>query len=302
MKTPMSRYHIHDELTAPEGSVPVLRGALATGGQLPNFLGVLAGSPAALRAYARFRSELRHGTLTLPTLERIALAVAEHYHSEPGTAMHSRTARQAGPPARRGRPRARVGLPRRARGGAHALPQGRSSRPSRSRRCTSTRRHARRDGRTSRSSRRSRPPRWRPSPRWSTSRARFRSTGRGRTRAGCGRRDRPRAGGATLARHEPRGSGIRRGPRLPGNPSRRRPSAHLLSLLPRGGRADRPPVDGRDRRRPPRRRPAALQRDLPRRARAQRSAALRADEGARVARRRQARRRPRPAGEGHATS
>ena len=96
MKTSMSRFQIHDELTAPEGSVPVLRGALATGGQLPNFLGVLAGSPAALRAYARFRSELRHGALTLPTLERIALAVAEHYRSEPGIALHSRTARQAG--------------------------------------------------------------------------------------------------------------------------------------------------------------------------------------------------------------
>ena len=96
MKTSMSRFQIHDDLTAPEGSVPVLRGALATGGQLPNFLGVLAGSPAALRAYARFRSELRHGKLTLPTLERIALAVAEHYHSEPGIAMHSRAARGVG--------------------------------------------------------------------------------------------------------------------------------------------------------------------------------------------------------------
>jgi alkylhydroperoxidase family enzyme len=96
MKTPMSRFQIHDDLTAPERSVPVLRGALATGGQLPNFLGVLAGSPAALRAYARFRSELRHGKLALPTLERIALAVAEHYHSEPGIAMHSRAARGAG--------------------------------------------------------------------------------------------------------------------------------------------------------------------------------------------------------------
>ncbi len=92
----MSRFQIHDDLTAPEGSVPVLRGALATGGQLPNFLGVLAGSPAALRAYARFRSELRHGKLTLATLERIALAVAEYYHSEPGIAMHSRAARNAG--------------------------------------------------------------------------------------------------------------------------------------------------------------------------------------------------------------
>src|SRR5437016_409941 len=96
MKTQMSRFQIHDDLTAPEGSVPVLRGALASGGQLPNFLGVLAGSPAALRAYARFRSELRHGKLTLATLERIALAVAEHFGSEPGIAMHSRAARGAG--------------------------------------------------------------------------------------------------------------------------------------------------------------------------------------------------------------
>jgi AhpD family alkylhydroperoxidase len=96
MKTPMSRFHIHDELTAPEGSAPVLKGALATGGQLPNFLGVLAGSPAALRAYARFRSELRQGRLELPTVERIALAVAEHHGSEPGVEMHSRMARAAG--------------------------------------------------------------------------------------------------------------------------------------------------------------------------------------------------------------
>src|ERR1700723_4573716 len=96
MKTSMSRFQIHDDLTAPEGSIPVLRGALASGGQLPNFLGVLAGSPASLRAYARFRSQLRHGKLTLPTLERIALAVAQHYGSEPRIEMHSRAARAAG--------------------------------------------------------------------------------------------------------------------------------------------------------------------------------------------------------------
>jgi alkylhydroperoxidase family enzyme len=96
MKTQMSRFQIHDDLTAPEASLPVLKAAMASGGQLPNFLGVLAGSPAALRAYARFRSELRHGSLTLPTLERIALAVAEHYRSKPGVAIHTRTARHAG--------------------------------------------------------------------------------------------------------------------------------------------------------------------------------------------------------------
>ena len=96
MKTQMSRFQIHDDLTAPEGSLPVLKGAMASGGQLPNFLGVLAGSPAALRAYARFRSELRHGSLEVPTLERIALAVAEHFRSLPGLAIHTRTARAVG--------------------------------------------------------------------------------------------------------------------------------------------------------------------------------------------------------------
>lgn len=96
MTTSMSRFPIHDELTAPEGSIPVLRGALAGAGQLPNFLGVLAGAPAALRGYARLRAELRRGHLTLQTLERISLAVAQHHGSEPGIALHGRTARAAG--------------------------------------------------------------------------------------------------------------------------------------------------------------------------------------------------------------
>jgi alkylhydroperoxidase family enzyme len=96
MKATMSRFQIHDDLTAPDASMPVLRGALSTGGQLPNFLGVLAGSPAAIRAYARFRAELRRGTLRVSTLERISLAVAEQYGSAPGLALHSRTARSAG--------------------------------------------------------------------------------------------------------------------------------------------------------------------------------------------------------------
>jgi alkylhydroperoxidase family enzyme len=95
-KTQMSRFQIHDELTAPEGSLPVLKGALSSAGQLPNFLGVLAGSPSALRGYTRFRGELRHGSLPLPTLERIALAVADYYRSVPSLTIHTRTARQAG--------------------------------------------------------------------------------------------------------------------------------------------------------------------------------------------------------------
>jgi alkylhydroperoxidase family enzyme len=92
----MSRFPIHDDLTAPEGSLPVLKGASSAAGQLPNLLGVLAGSPAVLRAYARFRGELRQSTLGPLTRERIALAVAEHYRSQPGLALHGRTARSAG--------------------------------------------------------------------------------------------------------------------------------------------------------------------------------------------------------------
>ena len=96
MKTKESRFQVHDELTAPERSVPVLKGALAGGGQLSNFIGVLAGSPATLRAYARFRSELRHGSLPWGTQQRIALAVAEHQHSEYALGTLQRTAREAG--------------------------------------------------------------------------------------------------------------------------------------------------------------------------------------------------------------
>ena len=96
MKTKESRFQVHDELTAPERSLPVLKGALAAGGQLSNFIGVLAGSPAALRAYARFRSELRHGALPLKTQQRIGLGVAEHQGNEYAQQLLQRTARDAG--------------------------------------------------------------------------------------------------------------------------------------------------------------------------------------------------------------
>ena len=49
-----------------------------------------------LRAYARFRSELRNGSLPYATQQRIALAVAEHQGSEYALATLQRTARDAG--------------------------------------------------------------------------------------------------------------------------------------------------------------------------------------------------------------
>jgi AhpD family alkylhydroperoxidase len=94
--TKISRFDIHDELTAPSGSAPILKGALSGSGKLNNFVGALAGSPAALRAYARMRAELRRGTLSAQTQERIALAVAEYRRSEYEVAVHARSARNIG--------------------------------------------------------------------------------------------------------------------------------------------------------------------------------------------------------------
>jgi alkylhydroperoxidase family enzyme len=96
VKTKESRFHIHDELTAPERSLPILKGALSSGGQLSNFLGVLAGAPAVLRGYARFRSELRHGSLPLKSQQRIALGLAQRQGSDYWLATLQRTAREAG--------------------------------------------------------------------------------------------------------------------------------------------------------------------------------------------------------------
>ncbi len=104
MKTKESRFQVHDDLTAPERSMPVLKGALAGGGQLSNIVGVLAGAPAALRAYARLRSELRHCTLPLKTQQRIALAVAEHQGSEYALATLGANRPRGRPGHRRDRP------------------------------------------------------------------------------------------------------------------------------------------------------------------------------------------------------
>lgn len=95
IKTAISRFHIHDELTAPEKSLPIVKAVLSSGA-MSKFLGVLAGAPAALRAYTRMRSELRAGGLPAATRVRIALAVAEARGDGYGLAQQSRLARAAG--------------------------------------------------------------------------------------------------------------------------------------------------------------------------------------------------------------
>jgi AhpD family alkylhydroperoxidase len=96
VKTEVSRFHIHDELTAPDESAPILKSIQAGGGAVSKFVGVLAGSPAVLRAYTRMHSELRHGVLPHATRERIALAVAEHREDSYSIALHAKAARAAG--------------------------------------------------------------------------------------------------------------------------------------------------------------------------------------------------------------
>jgi AhpD family alkylhydroperoxidase len=95
-KTDISRFDIHDELTAPDSTARLLRGMSDAGGSVSKFIGVLAGSPAAMRAFARMRHELRAGLLPRQTAERIALAVAESRGDTYSVAQHARTARAAG--------------------------------------------------------------------------------------------------------------------------------------------------------------------------------------------------------------
>jgi AhpD family alkylhydroperoxidase len=96
VKTDISRFDIHDELTAPDETARLLRGVSDAGGSVSKFVGVLAGSPAAMRAFARMRHELRGGVLPRATGERIALAVAEQRGDNYSIAQHARTARAAG--------------------------------------------------------------------------------------------------------------------------------------------------------------------------------------------------------------
>jgi alkylhydroperoxidase family enzyme len=96
IKTEVSRFHIHDELTAPAGSDKLIKGIQTAGGAVSKFLGVLAESPAALRAYTRFRAELHKGTLPQATRERIGLAVAERRDDGYTLNQYSRTAKGAG--------------------------------------------------------------------------------------------------------------------------------------------------------------------------------------------------------------
>ena len=96
VKTDYARFDIHDELTAPGGSERLLKSISTSGGAVSKLVGVLAGSPATLRAFARMRSELHGGDLPPETAIRIGLAVAERRGDGYSVAQHARSARLSG--------------------------------------------------------------------------------------------------------------------------------------------------------------------------------------------------------------
>ena len=96
VKTDYARFDIHDELTAPGGSERLLKSISTSGGTVSKLVGVLAGSPASLRAFARLRSELRSGTLPTATAIRIGLAVGERRGDGYSVAQNARSARLSG--------------------------------------------------------------------------------------------------------------------------------------------------------------------------------------------------------------
>lgn len=96
VKTDFSRFDIHDELTAPGGSERLLKSISSAGGSVSKLVGVLAGSPATLRAFARMRSELHGGELPTTTAIRIGLAVSERRGDGYSLSQHARSARLSG--------------------------------------------------------------------------------------------------------------------------------------------------------------------------------------------------------------
>ena len=284
----MSRFQIHDELTAPEGSLPVLRGALGRGGQLPNFLGVLAGlagRAARLRALPLRAAPRR--------TSRPARSSGSRSRSPSTTAPRrasrctTRTARQAGLALDEHRARARELDSRDEREAAllRYLQRARRARARRPRTCT--RRRAR--------------------PGWTDEElleaiayvALETLHGDGQRRRRRPRRRLGRAGVADASvSGEPSTGPTGRSSAGREAVSRERISrrAGLLPALPRGGRADRPPLD-RARSSPCCSRPTtrcASARSPQAVPRALRPPALRAHEGARGARPRRAPRRHGP--------
>ena len=88
----MSIFSIHSEQTAPEASRPILEGAKAKYGFLPNLLGGLAASPAALEAYVTLSDLFDKTSLTPVERQVVILAISAENGCEYCVAAHSTAA------------------------------------------------------------------------------------------------------------------------------------------------------------------------------------------------------------------
>ncbi|MCH8137602.1 MAG: carboxymuconolactone decarboxylase family protein [Proteobacteria bacterium] len=85
----MSIFSIHGEQTAPEASRPILEGAKAKYGFLPNLLGGLAEAPAALEAYVTLSDIFDKTSLTPAERQVVILATSAENGCEYCVAAHS---------------------------------------------------------------------------------------------------------------------------------------------------------------------------------------------------------------------
>lgn len=92
----MARIHIVDPQTATGEAANLLAAVRSKLGATPNFLRVLANSPAALGAFLGLHQIAEHGALDLPTRERIAVALAEQNGCQYCLSAHSAIGRKAG--------------------------------------------------------------------------------------------------------------------------------------------------------------------------------------------------------------
>jgi uncharacterized peroxidase-related enzyme len=92
----MSRITVIDESNANPEQAALLAAIQAKLGMVPNFLKVLANSPAALQAFLGLHSISSNGSLSEPTRERIALALAQMNGCAYCVSAHTAIGRKSG--------------------------------------------------------------------------------------------------------------------------------------------------------------------------------------------------------------
>ena len=92
----MSRINVVDRETASDEQKALLDAIQSKLGMVPNFLKVLANSPAALRSFLGLHEIAGEGSLDPRTRERIALALAQQNSCEYCVSAHTALGRKAG--------------------------------------------------------------------------------------------------------------------------------------------------------------------------------------------------------------